>query len=83
MNKKFEKLTKLGEELSQLTGMEHKFAGSNGEYCCCVFSPFAYLREYHTLKEMTLYVEALIAGLRYGKSQAGEYYSRLIQMSNC
>ena len=67
MTKKFENLTNLGKRLTELTGIEHRFAGSNGEYCCCTFSPFSYLRGYHTIKETTLYVEALINGLEFNK----------------
>ena len=67
MTKKFENLTNLGKMLTELTGTEHRFAGCNGEYCCCNFSPFSYLRGYHTMKEITLYVEALINGLEFNK----------------
>lgn len=67
MRTRFEHLTELGKQLTELTGIKHQFAGCNGEYHCSVFTPFSYLRGYHPIKEMTLYVEALIDGLEFNK----------------
>ena len=71
MANNFKRLCEQAKQLTELTGIKHRFQGCNGEYFCTEFTPFSYLISSHSIKDMCNYMDALIAGVRYGKNNAG------------
>lgn len=61
------RLDVLAEMLTKETGIKHSFSGSNGMYYCSDFSPFSYLNGAHYAKDVCLYIEGLLTGLKFNK----------------
>ena len=67
-NKRLDELCKM---LSEKTGLNIRWAGSNGEYCCVGDNPFNYLHGYHTKHDTILYMEGLLSGMNFFRHQRG------------
>lgn len=65
---KNEKLNELCQRLSEKTSLDIRWAGSNGEYCCVGDNPFNYLQGYHAKRDTILYIEGVLAGIRFRDS---------------
>lgn len=66
-----ERLDELCKMLSEKTGLNIRWAGSNGEYCCVGDNPFSYLQGYHTKHDTILYMEGLLGGMGFFRRQRG------------
>lgn len=58
-----DRLDELCKKLSEMTGLNIRWAGSNGECCCVGDNPFNYLQGYHTKHDTILYIEGLLCGM--------------------
>lgn len=66
-----DRLDELCKMLSEKTGMNIRWAGSNGEYCCVGDNPFNFLHGYHTKRDTILYIEGLLGGIDFMRRQHG------------
>lgn len=66
-----ERLDELCKMLSEKTGLNIQWAGSNGECCCVGDNPFNYLQGYHTKHDTILYMEGLLGGINFFRRQRG------------
>lgn len=66
-----DRLDELCKMLSEKTGMNIRWAGSNGEYCCVGDTPFNYLHGYHTKRDTILYIEGLLGGIDFMRRRRG------------
>lgn len=66
-----ERLDELCKILSEKTGLNIQWAGSNGECCCVGANPFNYLHGYHTKHDTILYMEGLLGGMDFFRRRRG------------
>ena len=66
-----ERLDELCKKLSEKTGLNIRWAGSNGEVCCVGDNPFNYLQRYHTKRDTILYIEGLLGGMDFFRRKYG------------
>lgn len=74
-----DRLDELCKKLSEMTGLNIRWAGSNGEYCCVGDNPFNYLQGYHTKHDTILYIEGLLSGMAFWKRHHHIKYGMNIQ----
>ena len=62
-----ERMENYVKTIEELSGVKLRFFGCNGEYSCSTFTSFSYLNGYHSRKEICIYLEGVIDGLRRNK----------------
>lgn len=67
MAKRKDRMAELTKQLSEATGINFSFYGSNGLYSCNGISPFSYFNGYHSQRDICLYIEGILEGIRYNK----------------
>lgn len=62
-----EKMEEFCKTIEELSGVHLSFYGCNGEFSCSTFTCWSYLNGYHSRKEICIYLEGIVNGLRYKK----------------
>lgn len=70
MAKRNERLDELCKMLSEKTGTELHWYGCNGEFCISGAMD-SYLRNYHSKKDLCLYIEGMLAGMDIVRRKCG------------
>lgn len=58
-------MNKYTKRIEELSGVQLRFYGCNGEWAASNITPWTYLHGYHSRRDICLYLEGIIAGLEH------------------
>lgn len=67
------------KRIEELSGVKLRFAGCNGEWCASGFTPWSYLRGYHSRRDICLYLDGIVVGLEHQQREYRRKYGMPIK----